>query len=76
SALEVNEQGVIGENADGKTLFEAETVINALGMKPVSSTSNELRFCAPEFYDIGISGNSTIAKAVCEGHYAALNIGR
>lgn len=76
-ALEVTETGIIGADTSGSKLFEADTVISALGLKPLTEEVDELRFCAPEFYEIGISNSiTTIAKATCEGHYAALNIGR
>lgn len=76
-ALEVTENGIIGQDAEGIKTFEADTVISALGMKPLTKETDEIRFCAPEFYEVGNScGIGTIAKATCEGHYAALNIGR
>ena len=76
-ALEVNEAGVVGQNAEGTQTFEADTVINAMGMRPLTEEADEIRFCAPEFYEVGNKGAIiTIAKATCEGHYAALNLGR
>lgn len=76
-AISVSEKGVTGMDAEGEKFFEADTVVNALGMRPCAEDVNEIRFCAPEFYAIGFSRNATtIAQATCEGHYAALNIGR
>lgn len=76
-ALEVTETGIIGADTSGSKLFEADTVISALGLKPLTEEVEELRFCAPEFYEIGTSNSvTTIAKATCEAYYAALNIGR
>jgi 2,4-dienoyl-CoA reductase-like NADH-dependent reductase (Old Yellow Enzyme family) len=84
-AVEINENGVIGEyvgsaftlppcptvletgmqsNSVGRViradaeegsrkLFEADTVIHATGQQPLHDEANALRFCAPEFHQIG-----------------------
>ena len=36
-----------------KTLFAADTVIYATGQQPLQAEADTLRFCAPEFYQIG-----------------------
>jgi thioredoxin reductase len=36
-----------------KKFFPADTVIYAIGQQPLSAEANALRFCAPEFYQIG-----------------------
>ena len=36
-----------------RTLFEADTVIYAVGQSPLHTDANKLRFCAPEFHQIG-----------------------
>ncbi len=36
-----------------KKLFEADTVIYAVGQEPLHDQVDGLRFCAPEFYEIG-----------------------
>lgn len=75
--VEVSANGVIGAQGKEQVLFEADTVIHALGRRALIEENAALRFCAPEFYEIGDgNGIGTIAKATCEGHYAALNIGR
>ncbi len=52
-ALEINEKGVVGENVEGAArLYEADTVVYAVGMRPLREEADRLRFCAPEFYQI------------------------
>jgi len=36
-----------------RTLFEADTVIYAVGQRPLQEEADALRFCAPEFHQIG-----------------------
>ena len=48
-AVEVNGEGVIGEKDGEKTLYKADTVITAMGMKPLRDEALALRQCAPEF---------------------------
>ena len=36
-----------------RALFEADTVIHATGQRPLYAEADVLRFCAPEFYQIG-----------------------
>jgi 2,4-dienoyl-CoA reductase-like NADH-dependent reductase (Old Yellow Enzyme family)/NADPH-dependent 2,4-dienoyl-CoA reductase/sulfur reductase-like enzyme len=52
-ALEITEKGVLTEGPDGQRLFEADTVIYAVGQKPLREEADALRFCAPEFYQLG-----------------------
>ncbi|WP_337985238.1 oxidoreductase [Dehalobacter sp. DCM] len=52
-AEEINRKGVIGQNAEGTKLYEADTVIYAVGQSPLFDEANALRFCAPEFHQIG-----------------------
>jgi pyruvate/2-oxoglutarate dehydrogenase complex dihydrolipoamide dehydrogenase (E3) component len=52
-ALEITDKGVLCETADGQKLFEADTVIYAVGQRPLQEEASSLRFCAPEFYQIG-----------------------
>jgi NADPH-dependent 2,4-dienoyl-CoA reductase/sulfur reductase-like enzyme len=84
-ALEINEKGVIGapacgtagESAEGTRLFEADTVVCAVGMKPLREEADRLRFCAPEFYQIGDCVTpKNIAEATRSAHFAALDLGR
>jgi pyruvate/2-oxoglutarate dehydrogenase complex dihydrolipoamide dehydrogenase (E3) component len=84
-ALEINEKGVIGapacgtagKSAEGTRLFEADTVVCAVGMKPLREEADRLRFCAPEFYQIGDCVTpKNIAEATRSAHFAALDLGR
>ncbi len=52
-ALEITADGVIGESGGSKMLFKADTIITAMGMRSRHDIADELRFCAPEFYQIG-----------------------
>ena len=76
-ALEVNEKGVIGENSEGSRLYEADTVVTAMGMKANREEADKLRFCAPEFYQIGdcVSAKN-ITEATRTAYYAAIDMGR
>lgn len=76
-AVEIKESGVTADGPDGELFVEADTVIYAVGQKPLSDEAEELRFCAPEFYTIGDCGvPANIAKATKEAYYAARDIGR
>lgn len=52
-AVEITEAGLIGEGPEGKRLFEADTVVYAVGQSPLRTEADALRFCAPEFHQIG-----------------------
>jgi NADPH-dependent 2,4-dienoyl-CoA reductase/sulfur reductase-like enzyme len=54
-AVRITDEGVLCESADfgGEKLFAAETVIYAVGQAPLSAEADALRYCAPEFYEIG-----------------------
>jgi 2,4-dienoyl-CoA reductase-like NADH-dependent reductase (Old Yellow Enzyme family)/thioredoxin reductase len=72
-ALEITDKGVVGEGPDGTKLYEADTVIYAIGQKPLREEADTLRFCAPEFYQIG---DCLTPKNIAEATKAAYNIGR
>jgi 2,4-dienoyl-CoA reductase-like NADH-dependent reductase (Old Yellow Enzyme family)/thioredoxin reductase len=75
-AIEVNDKGVIGESANGGKLFEADTVVNALGMLPLRDSAEKLRFCAPVFHQIGDCLTvKNIYEATRTAHQIALDIG-
>ncbi len=76
-AVEINDKGVVGENEDGQTLFEADTVVTALGMKSNRDEAMALRLCAPDFYLIGDARAArTIREATGEAYQAVLDAGR
>lgn len=75
--LEINGQGVVIEDPEGISEYQADTVIYAVGQKPVTEVTESLRFCAPEFYSIGdCNVPANIQQATKEAYYAARNIGR
>ena len=77
SPVEINEKGVIGRDADGEKLYEADTVIYAVGQRPLADVAEQFRFCAPEFYTIGDCVTpATIYQATSQAFYAARDIGR
>lgn len=73
---EITDDGVIGLAYDGdKKLFEADTVIVAVGMKSRSRMVEELRDLAPEF---AVAGDCVkpkkVMQAIRSGYDAAMNI--
>jgi 2,4-dienoyl-CoA reductase-like NADH-dependent reductase (Old Yellow Enzyme family)/thioredoxin reductase len=76
-AAEINERGVLGCKDGGEALFEADTVIYAVGQTPLSAEADALRAYAPEFYIIGDCGvPKNIMQATSMADAAAKNIGR
>lgn len=52
-AMEIGPRGVVGQKDGAETLFEADTVVCAVGQAPLREEAEALRFCAPEYYAIG-----------------------
>jgi 2,4-dienoyl-CoA reductase-like NADH-dependent reductase (Old Yellow Enzyme family)/thioredoxin reductase len=77
-ALSVGDTGVTCQlPGDEACLIEADTVVYAVGLKPEWETAEELRGCAPEFYQIGdCLTPKNILEANEAGYYAAKDIGR
>jgi pyruvate/2-oxoglutarate dehydrogenase complex dihydrolipoamide dehydrogenase (E3) component len=77
-AAEINEKGVVGEGADGETtLFEADTVVYAVGQSPLWDEADALRGCAPEFHQLGdCLAPKNIRAATRAAYFAANNMGR
>ena len=76
-ALEITEKGVIAEDSEGQRLIEADTVIYAVGQKPLREEADALRFCAPEFYQIGDCLTvKNITEATKAGYQTARDLGR
>lgn len=81
-AKEITTEGVIcetsnGGTSNGETSFKADTVIYAVGQKPLREEATALNYCAPEVYYIGdcvIPKNITTATATA--FITARNIGR
>ena len=75
-ALEITPKGVFAEDAEGRKLYAADTVICALGMAPRGDEADRLRFCAPVFHQIGdCLAPKTIYEATRTAHQIALDIG-
>ena len=73
----IRDDGVLASHADGERFFPADTVIYAVGQRAVAESAMALRFCAPEFYQIGdCLSPRNITSAVSEAFHAARNIGR
>jgi pyruvate/2-oxoglutarate dehydrogenase complex dihydrolipoamide dehydrogenase (E3) component len=72
-ALEITGKGVLTEGPGGERLIEAETVIYAVGRKPLREEADALRFCAPEFYQLG---DCLTPKNITEATKAAWQIAR
>ena len=52
-AAEVGPEGVRAVSPEGEKRIPCDTVVNALGMTPLWDEADSLRFCAPEFHQIG-----------------------
>ncbi|NLA86166.1 MAG: FAD-dependent oxidoreductase, partial [Clostridiales bacterium] len=76
-AAEISSEGVLGCKDGREELFEADTVIYAVGQAPLSEEADALRVCAPEFYIIGDCGiPKNIMQATSMADAAAKNLGR
>ena len=76
-AKEINKDKVVCESSDGEKILEADTIIYAIGQKPLREKALSMNFCAPEFYQIGdCLTPRNIASATSEAYMIARNIGR
>lgn len=76
-AKEIKAEGIICEFADGEKTLKADTVIYAVGQKPLREEAIAMNFCAPEFYQIGdCITPRNITSATSEAFMIARNIGR
>ncbi|NTW70983.1 MAG: FAD-dependent oxidoreductase [Eubacteriaceae bacterium] len=74
---EIKADGVVCETADGEKELKADTVIYAVGQKPLREEAIAMNFCAPEFYQIGDCVTPrNITSATSEAFMIARNIGR
>jgi 2,4-dienoyl-CoA reductase-like NADH-dependent reductase (Old Yellow Enzyme family)/thioredoxin reductase len=74
--VEINKKGVLGETAAGRNFFEADTVVCAMGRLSLWADVEELRFCAPEFFQLGdCLAAKNIYEATRTAHHIALDIG-
>ena len=76
-ALEITEKGVIAENNGVQKIFEADTVIYAVGQSPRQEEAMALHDCAPEFYVLGdCVSPKNITNATSAAYEIARAIGR
>jgi pyruvate/2-oxoglutarate dehydrogenase complex dihydrolipoamide dehydrogenase (E3) component len=75
--LEITGKDVIAESKDGRKTFEADTVIYAIGQKPLLEEAKALSQCVPEFHMVGdCNVPANIRQAVYQAYYAVRDIGR
>ena len=73
---EVTPEGVLCETEDGDKLYEADSVIVALGMRPNRDAAVALYDCAPEFQIIGDCFTvKNIAEATGTAYHIATDLG-
>jgi hypothetical protein len=66
----------MGQSSSGRQFFEADTVVCALGRLPLWKDAHELRFCAPEFHQIGdCLAARNIYEATRLAHHVAMDLG-
>lgn len=76
-AREITKDGVVAEYKGERTMFEADTAVSALGMKPLHDAADALRFIAPEFHQIGdCLAAKNIYEATRTAYSIAMGIGR
>ena len=76
-AKELRPDGVLGEKDGQEVFFPADTVIYAVGQKPLSEEALALNGCAQEFYAVGdCLGAKNILGATSAAYQAAIDIGR
>jgi 2,4-dienoyl-CoA reductase-like NADH-dependent reductase (Old Yellow Enzyme family)/thioredoxin reductase len=75
-AVAIREGGVLGETPGGRQFFSADTIVSALGRLPRWADADELRFCAPEFHQLGdCLAARNIYEATRTAHHIALDLG-
>ena len=73
--VEVTDDGVVLENADGRVTLSADTVISALGFKPAPGLKETLANCPAPVYEIGDAvAAKTIMNAIWTGYETANQI--
>jgi len=76
--LSISKGGVTVEAPDGTQRFiESDTVVYAVGQRPMDEDAEALRFLAPEYHRIGdCLAPKNIVEATRTGYYIARDIGR
>ena len=76
-ATDITPEGVVCQTPEGEKLIKAETVIYAVGQKPLREEAAALSLCASDYYPIGdcIAVNN-IMNATSMAYTVARNVGR
>jgi len=76
--LSISPVGVLAEKQDGtQKTFTADTIVYAVGQRPLDEEAEALRFLAPEYHRIGdCLVPENISEATRAGYNIARNIGR
>lgn len=65
------------DGTEGKVVFTADTVVYAVGQRPLREEADNLRFAVPEFYQVGdCVVPKNIYEATHTAHYIAKDLGR
>jgi len=76
-AVGITEAGVLAETGDGTGLFEADTVVYAVGQSPLQEEAMALHTAAPEFYVLGdCLASRNITNATSSAYEVSRLIGR
>jgi len=74
--VRITEEGLFCSDTDGNEIFfEADTVICAVGQKPLRNVAEKLRDCAPEVIEIGdCLKPGHVTDAVFRGYWAGIDV--
>jgi 2,4-dienoyl-CoA reductase-like NADH-dependent reductase (Old Yellow Enzyme family)/thioredoxin reductase len=74
--IRITEEGLVCSDQDGnEMLFHADTIICAVGQKPLRNAVEKLRDCAPDVIEIGNCVKpGHITEAVFRGYWAGIDI--
>ena len=74
--VRITEEGLICSDQDGnESIFYADTIICAVGQKPLHSVVEKLRDCAPEVIEVGDCVKpGHVTEAVFRGYWAGIDI--
>ncbi len=76
-AVEITDSGVKCEGPDGEVFYDADTVIHAVGMRPLQDEALAFNKCAPTFHMLGDCRTAAdIFAATSAAHTTAKFIGR
>ena len=70
-------ENFLPDGEEGEVVFPADTVVYAVGQRPLREEADELRFVVPEFYQVGdCVVPKNIHEATHQAHYIARDLGR